>query len=49
MQNLPKIRDNKGDKKLTSTEKGRGIIVEWSKQVNAKLLEGVFENQYVNI
>lgn len=44
-----KITDNKGDQKLTSTEKERSIIVECSSWLNDKLLERIPENQHANI
>lgn len=44
-----KLKDNKGNQKLTSTEKGRGVIVECSKLLNDDLLEGIPDSQYENI
>ena len=41
--------NNKGNQKLTSTEKGRGVIVECSKLLNDELLEGIPDSQYENI
>ena len=44
-----KLKDNKGNQKLTSTEKGRGVIVECSKLLNDELLEEIPDSQYENI
>lgn len=44
-----KLKDNKGNEKLTSTEKGRSVIIECSKILNDELLEGITDNQYENI
>ena len=44
-----KLKDNKGNQKLTSIEKGRGVIVECSKLLNDELLEGIPDSQYENI
>ena len=41
-----KLKDNKGNQKLTSIEKGRGVIVECRKLLNDDLLEGIPDSQY---
>ena len=44
-----KLKDNKGNQKLTSTEKRRGVIVECSKLLNDELLERIPDSQCENI
>ena len=44
-----KLKDNKGNQKLKSSKKGRGVIAECSKLLNDELLEGIPDSQYQNI
>ena len=41
-----KLKVNKENQKLTSIEKGRGVIVECRKLLNDELLEGIPDSQY---
>ena len=49
MHNLSEAWRQQRNQKLTSTEKGRGVIVECSKLLNDELLEGIPDSQYENI
>ena len=44
-----KRKDNKGNQKLTSTVKVRGIIAELSELLNDELLGGISDSQYEEI
>ena len=44
-----KIQDHKGDKKLTSTERGRQSIISYSRTLQDDLLYGLLEIDYTNI
>lgn len=44
-----KAKDNKGSDKLTSTEKGRRIVIDCSVLLKDDILEGIQENEYEQI